>query len=175
MRAALWAMIAGATLLAGCGQPSAQPETRAPQWGRGSSADIEPVVGPPIANVPTVPIDTKADGAPYGMAAAIPADRSTPAQRAETAAAAGAAGLPVASESRGAWACDNGETIELRFFPDQGVAVLVRGGQNTELQQEQVASGIKYTNGQTTITGKGDEIQLNVGMMATATCKPAGA
>lgn len=79
------------------------------------------------------------------------------------------------NQSRGTWTCDNGETIELRFFPDQGVAVLVRGGQNTELQQERVASGIKYSNGQTTISGKGDEIRLNVGMMATATCKPAGA
>jgi membrane-bound inhibitor of C-type lysozyme len=53
--------------------------------------------------------------------------------------------------------------------------VLVRGGQNTELQQEPMASGFKYSNGQTTITGKGDEVKLNVGMMATATCKPAGA
>jgi membrane-bound inhibitor of C-type lysozyme len=104
--------------------------------------------------------------------AEIPADRSTPEQRAETAAAAEKAGLPVTNESRGTWACDNGETIELRFFPDQGVAVLVRGGQNTELQQEPVASGIKYSNGQTTIQGKGDEILLNVGMMATTVCKP---
>lgn len=51
--------------------------------------------------------------------------------------------------------------------------MLVRGGQNTELQQERVASGFKFSNGQTTVSGKGDEVKLNVGMMATATCKPA--
>jgi membrane-bound inhibitor of C-type lysozyme len=168
-------MIVVAALLAGCSSPQAQPETQAPQWGRGSNAETAPP--PPAAvpqAIPSVAIDTKADGQPYGSATAIPADRSTPAQQAATAEGAAAAGLPVTNESRGTWACDNGETIELRFFPDQGIAVLVRGGQNTELQQEKVASGIKYSNGQTTITGKGDEIKLNVGMMATATCKPAG-
>lgn len=172
MRAAVPGMIAIAMLLAGC-TPPAQPETKAPQWGRGSNAETAPP--PPAAApqaIPSVPLDTKADGQPYGSATAIPADRSTPAQQAATAEAAAAAGLPVTNESRGMWSCDNGETIELRFFPDQGVAVLVRGGQNIELQQERVASGIKYSNGQTTISGKGDEIKLNVGMMATATCKP---
>ena len=54
---------------------------------------------------------------------------------------------------------------------DQGIAVLVRGGKNTELNGEPVASGFKYTNGQTTIQGKGDELTLNVGMMAGTKCK----
>ncbi len=176
MRAAVPGMIVLAVLLAGCSSPQPQPETRATQWGRGSNAETAPP--PPAAvpqAIPSVAIDTRADGRPHGSAAAIPADRSTPAQRAATAEAAAAAGLPIMNESRGMWACDNGETIELRFFPDQGIAVLVRGGQNTELQRETVASGIKYSNGQTIITGKGDEIKLNVGMMATATCKAKAA
>jgi hypothetical protein len=175
MRAAFPATIAISMLLAGCSPPT-QPETQAPQWGRGSNAETAP---PPPAAVPpampTMSIDTKADGVPYGMAIAIPADRATPAQRAATAEAAAKAGLPVTKESRGMWACDNGETIELRFFPDQGIAVLVRGGQNTELQWESVASGIKFSNGQTTIAGTVDEIKLNVGMMAGTVCKPADA
>lgn len=178
MRAAVPATIAIAMLMAGCApsSPGGQPDTQAPQWGRGSNAETAPP--PPAAApqaAPSVPIDTKADGVPYGTVNPTPVDRSTPEQRAETAEAAAKAGLPVTNESRGMWDCDNGETIELRFFPDQGIAVLVRGGQNTELQQERVASGIKYSNGQTTITGKADEIKLNVGMMAGTTCKPAAA
>jgi membrane-bound inhibitor of C-type lysozyme len=142
-------------LLTACGKPAA--EQPAPQI-----ATAEPAAASaPEAPSATTPADDSA----------IPADRSTPEQRAQTEAAAAAAGLPVTNESRGEWACDNGETIELRFFPDQGIAVLVRGGQNIELQQERVASGIKYSNGQTTIRGKGDEIELTVGMMATTMCK----
>ena len=53
------------------------------------------------------------------------------------------------------------------------IAVLVRGGQNVELNQEPAASGLKYCNGQTTIQGKGNELMLNVGMMAAANCKAA--
>ena len=80
MRAAVPGMIAVAMLLAGC-TPPAQPETKAPQWGRGSNAETAPP--PPAAQpqaIPSVPIDTKADGQPYGAAgaAAVPADRSTP-------------------------------------------------------------------------------------------------
>jgi membrane-bound inhibitor of C-type lysozyme len=157
-------------LLAGC-TPPAQPETQAPQWGRGSNAETAPP--PPAAQpqaIPSVPLDTKADGQPYGSATARPTDQTTPAPQAEIDAAAAAAGMPATPQTRTSFACDNGETVEVRFFPEQGIAVLVRGGQNTELQGEQVASGFKYSNGQTTIRGQGDTFDLNVGMMATAKC-----
>jgi hypothetical protein len=79
MRAAVPGMIAMAMLVAGCTQPK-QPDTQAPQWGKGSNAETAPP--PPAAQpqaIPSVPLDTKADGQPYGAsAAAIPADRSTP-------------------------------------------------------------------------------------------------
>lgn len=176
MRAAVPGMIAMAMLLAGCTPPT-QPETQAPQWGRGSNAETAPP--PPAAvpqAIPSVPLDTKADGQPYGSAtSARPVDQTTPEQRAEMEQAASAAGLPVTPQTRTSFACDNGETVEVRFFPEQGVAVLVRGGQNTELQSEQVGSGFKYSNGQTTIRGKGNEFDLNVGMMATTKCKATGA
>jgi len=171
MRTAVPATIAIAMLLAGCTGPTEQPETQAPQWGRGSNAETAP---PPPAAAPApiaaVPLDTRADGRPYGAATARPVDQTTPEQRAEMEKAAAAAGLPVTAQTRTTFACDNGETVEVRFFPEQGVAVLVRGGQNTELQSEPVASGFKYASGQTTIRGKGNDIELNVGMMATAKC-----
>ncbi len=152
MKIPVLATIGLATLATACGKPAAvQPDPQVAQT-------TAPAAGAGIAD-------------PAGVVAnAIPEDRSTPEQRAEAEAAAAAANLPVTNESRGTWDCDNGETIELRFFPDQGIAVLVRGGENTELQQERVASGIKYSNGTTTIQGKGDEIILNVGMMATTKC-----
>ena len=112
------------------------------------------------------------EAAPAGpVGAELPADQTTPAQKAELEKAAATAGVPATQQSRTTFTCDNDETIEVRFFPDQGIAVLVRGGQNVELNGEPVASGFKYTNGQTTIRGKGNELTLNVGMMATAKCK----
>ncbi len=120
------------------------------------------------------PMVTEAAPAPAAdVTADLPADQTTPAQTAELEKAAAAAGLPVTRQTRTSFKCDNDETIEVRFFPDQGIAVLVRGGQNEELQQEAAASGFKYSNGQTTIQGKGAELLLNVGMMATAKCVAA--
>jgi membrane-bound inhibitor of C-type lysozyme len=168
MRTQLLLSIGLAALCAACGKPAAvQPEPQnaatapvaAPDAMATAPMQVDPVTGAPMP------------GTAMTGASDIPVDRSTPEQRAAAQAAADKAGLPMTNESRGTWACDNGETIELRFFPDQGIAVLVRGGENTELQREQVASGIKYSNGQTIIQGKGDTLMLNVGMMATATCK----
>ena len=83
------------------------------------------------------------------------------------------AGVPVTRQMRGEWKCDNDEVVEVRFFPDQGVAVLVRGGQNIEMQQEPVASGFRYVSGPTSIQGKGNEFILQVGMMTPTKCLPA--
>ena len=47
--------------------------------------------------------------------------------------------------------CDNGEQMEMRFFPAQGVAVLVRHGNPIELQQQRAASGFVYSNGPNTV------------------------
>lgn len=118
------------------------------------------------------PADPVAD-ATTPAAPEIPADRSTPAQRAEAEAGATKAGVPVTRESRGLWKCDNGEEIEVRFFPDQGIAVLVRGGQNVEMQSVPTVSGFKYMSGPTSIEGKGEQFTLSVGMVATTVCIPA--
>jgi len=67
--------------------------------------------------------------------------------------------------------CDNKEGVELRFFPQQGVAVLVRHGRTIELQQQRAASGFVYSNSPTTVRGKGDEITLEIGRMVPLKCK----
>ncbi len=69
------------------------------------------------------------------------------------------------------YVCSQGETVELRYFPDQGVAVLVRQGQTMELHPQPVASGFLYTNGPHAVRGKGDEIQIEVGRMVPLPCK----
>lgn len=67
--------------------------------------------------------------------------------------------------------CMNGETVSVRFFPAQGVAVLVRNGNNIELQQQPTGSGFLYSNGPNTIRGKGDELMLEIGRMVPVPCK----
>lgn len=81
--------------------------------------------------------------------------------------------VPPPAEMRVPYTCDNGEQVEVRFFPQQGVGVLVRGGQNTELTQSRTPPGFTYSNGQTTLRVADDRLtmQMNVGMMATANCR----
>lgn len=78
--------------------------------------------------------------------------------------------VPTPQQTRFEYNCDNGESVAMRFFPQQGVAVLERGGQNVELTQQLGTSA--FSNGQTTVKAGPDRttIQLQVGMMATTTC-----
>ncbi len=75
-------------------------------------------------------------------------------------------------ERRVRFACANGEEIEMRFFPLQGVGVLVRHGQPVELQQMPSASGFLYSNGPITVRGKGDDLRMEIGRMAPIACRP---
>jgi hypothetical protein len=81
--------------------------------------------------------------------------------------------VPPPAEMRVSYRCDNGEQVDVRFFPQQGIGVLVRGGQNTELNQTRTPPGFTYSNGQTTLRVSDDRLtmQMNVGMMATANCR----
>lgn len=72
------------------------------------------------------------------------------------------------------YACDSGETVEVRFFPAQGVAVLVRGGATIELQQQPAGSGFAYGNGPNTIRGKGDALTLEIGRRVPIQCTAQG-
>lgn len=78
--------------------------------------------------------------------------------------------VPTPPQTRFEYNCDNGESVAVRFFPQQGVAVLERGGQNVELTQEPGTS--TFSNGQTTVKAGADRttIQLQVGKMATTKC-----
>lgn len=76
-----------------------------------------------------------------------------------------------ASERRVVFACDDGETVEVRYFPLQGVAVLVRHGKTIELQQQPSGSGFIYSNGPSTVRGKGDEISVEIGRRVPIMCK----
>jgi len=73
-------------------------------------------------------------------------------------------------ERRVGFTCDNGEEVEVRFFPLQGVAVLVRHGKTIELQQQPSGSGFIYSNGPNTLRGKGDEIMIEIGRMVPIKC-----
>lgn len=150
MRTNLLMAIGCTALLAACNQPAATPPA-------------DPATDTMVTDAVTVaPAVTD-----------LPADRSTPEQIAQAEAEAAAAGVPATRQMRGNWKCDNDETVEVRFFPDQGVAVLVRGGQNIEMQQDPTASGFRYVSGPTSIQGKGNEFVLQVGMMAPTKCVPA--
>ena len=68
------------------------------------------------------------------------------------------------------FACSNGESIEMRFFPLQGVAVMVRHGRTIALQQQRSGSGFRYSNGPNTVWGKGEQITVEIGRMLPFTC-----
>ncbi|KAF7598909.1 MAG: hypothetical protein CGU28_08550 [Candidatus Dactylopiibacterium carminicum] len=67
--------------------------------------------------------------------------------------------------------CASGEQIEVRYFPLQGVAVLVREGRTLELQQQVSASGFWYSNGPTSLRGKGQQLTLEIGRMVPIQCE----
>jgi membrane-bound inhibitor of C-type lysozyme len=67
--------------------------------------------------------------------------------------------------------CDNKEEVEMRFFPREGTAVLVRHGRTIELKQQPSGSGFLYSNGPNTVRGKGNEITVEVGRMVPLKCK----
>ena len=74
-------------------------------------------------------------------------------------------------QTRVQYACGNGENIEMRFFPVHGVGVLVRNGKTMELQQQPAASGFLYSNGPTTVRGKGNDLTLEIGRMVPIQCE----
>lgn len=66
--------------------------------------------------------------------------------------------------------CAHDEQVEMRFFPQQGVAVMVRRGDTIELQQQRSASGFIYSNGPNTVRGKGTDLQIEIGRMMPIQC-----
>lgn len=54
--------------------------------------------------------------------------------------------------------CMDGVRITARFDPDKGTAVLTRAGATIPLEQQVMASGIRYSDGRITFQGKGDDM-----------------
>ncbi len=52
-----------------------------------------------------------------------------------------------------AYHCDDGTAVELRLFPDQGVAVLVRPGGTAELDGTQGPDGLRFGRPGLEVTG----------------------
>jgi membrane-bound inhibitor of C-type lysozyme len=76
-----------------------------------------------------------------------------------------------ANASRARYACEGGQSIEVRFFIREGRAVLVRDEKRMELQQQRTGSGFLYSNGPTSVRGKGNELILQDGRSAPIRCK----
>lgn len=66
--------------------------------------------------------------------------------------------------------CVNANPIEVRFFPNHGVAVLVLNSQTHELQQQPADSGFWYSNQLYTIRGAGNELRLEIGRRMPIDC-----
>lgn len=82
---------------------------------------------------------------------------------------------PPPAEMRVSYNCTNGEQVTVRYFPQQGVASLNRGGQNTELQQQSTPPGFTYTGGHTVLRVHEDRMRMTmtVGNMVSTNCTAA--
>lgn len=78
---------------------------------------------------------------------------------------------PASDERSFAFACDDGQRIQVRFSQARRMATLLRGGESIELPQQASGSGFIYSNGRTTLRGKGEELILEVGRMAPIRCR----
>ncbi len=74
-------------------------------------------------------------------------------------------------QTRVQFRCANGEDIEMRFFPLQGVAVLVRAGTTLELHPQPAASGFVYSDGPTTVRGEGRKLTIEAAHMDPICCQ----
>ena len=83
------------------------------------------------------------------------------------------AGVVASSEDeiRVLFACDDGQTVEMRFFPVQELAVMTRNGTTLELPQQVSASGFIYSNGPNTVRGRGNELTVEIGRRAPIQCQ----
>ncbi|MGD9602198.1 MAG: MliC family protein [Gammaproteobacteria bacterium] len=69
------------------------------------------------------------------------------------------------------YGCDDGVSIEVRYFPREQVAMLERDGQSMELRQQPAASGFLYGDGRYALRGKEDDLTLEIGRRAPIGCQ----
>uniref|UniRef100_A0A7S3MHQ3 C-type lysozyme inhibitor domain-containing protein n=1 Tax=Spumella elongata TaxID=89044 RepID=A0A7S3MHQ3_9STRA len=69
------------------------------------------------------------------------------------------------------FACGNGEKVEMQFYPEQGHSVLRRSGWTVDLPKQATDSGYAFSNGPTTVLGKGNELTIQIGHLAPIWCR----
>ena len=69
------------------------------------------------------------------------------------------------------FACGNGEKVEMQFYPDEGKGVLLRSGWTVDLPKQAAETGYAYSNGPTTVLGKGNELTIQIGHLAPIWCR----
>lgn len=69
------------------------------------------------------------------------------------------------------YACGNGEKVEMQFYPEQGRSVLRRSGWTVELPKQAAETGYAFSNGPTTVLGKGNELTIQIGHLAPIWCR----
>jgi hypothetical protein len=70
--------------------------------------------------------------------------------------------------------CEDGSTRTLRYFPEQGIAILMPEGEGKELQAEPVASGVRYAGADIEVRGKGTSYMIKVGDGEPLACTAVG-
>ena len=74
------------------------------------------------------------------------------------------------------YACGNGERVEVQFFPKEGHSVLLRSGWKVGLPQLATTDyDYVYSNGLTTVQGKGNELTIQIAHLAPIWCRSSGA
>ena len=69
------------------------------------------------------------------------------------------------------FACGNGEKVEMQFYPEQNRGVLRRSGWTVDLPRRAAETGYAYSNGPTTVLGKGNELTIQIGHLAPIWCR----
>lgn len=73
------------------------------------------------------------------------------------------------------YACGNGERVEVQFFPQEGHSVLLRSGWRVGLPQLATKDfDYVYSNGLTTVQGKGNELTIYIAHLAPIWCRSSG-
>lgn len=73
-----------------------------------------------------------------------------------------------------ALACEDGSTRTLRYFPEQGIAILMPDDVGKELQMEPVAAGVRYAGADLVVTGEGTRYMIARAGAEPIACTAAG-
>lgn len=78
----------------------------------------------------------------------------------QTAADAAPVGMPATPVQLTELSCEDGSQRTLRYFPEQGIAILAPDGLGIEMQMEPADAGVRYAGGGTVVTGEGTKYMI---------------